>query len=92
MARATACARRAIYKGPKDSWDEPQSKSRGSFREVHDTIGAFKVLNTPFQISGAACKAQPYISGVGEDNDEILADLGYTPGEVERLRAGRTFG
>jgi crotonobetainyl-CoA:carnitine CoA-transferase CaiB-like acyl-CoA transferase len=50
------------------------------------------VLNTPFQISGADCEAQAYVSGVGEDTREILAELGYGPAELDELQSQKVFG
>ena len=83
----------SVYKTPEDIWQDSHSRARGSFHEVSDPMGPFEVLNTPFQISGADCAAQPFVSGVGQYTREVVVDLlGYSPADYDRLQAQKAFG
>jgi len=81
------------YLSVREAMQDPALAHRGSFARVKDAAGSFLVPNAPFQFSGAAVAAQPFVAAPGEHGDEILCGvLGYAPAEVEALRDAGVFG
>ncbi|NUT51377.1 MAG: formyl-CoA transferase [Saccharothrix sp.] len=59
----------------------------GSVVEVdHPERGAYKTVGSPLKLSDSPVEVRrsPLL---GEHNDEVLAELGYLPGQLDRLRA-----
>jgi hypothetical protein len=51
------------------------------------------VLNPPFKISGTVCEAVPFVSALGADTRQVLAErLGCGEAEFARLAAEKAFG
>src|SRR6516162_7968324 len=73
------------YRTVKEAMADPQITHRRSFTEVHDAGGRFLAINPPFQMTGSTATAQPFVAGLGEHSEELLAELGYTPAEVATL-------
>jgi itaconate CoA-transferase len=69
-----------------DVWAHEQLRARGRFAEVQSPVGALPALRPPalpddFEpVMGA-------IPAVGQHTERILAELGYSPGEIAALRA-----
>src|SRR5437763_2062175 len=70
------------YRTVKEAMDDPQLAHRGSFTEIHDKGGRFRALNPPFRMSNAAAAAKPFVAALGEHTEAVLAELGYTQGEI----------
>jgi itaconate CoA-transferase len=62
----------------------PQLSARNRWREVDSPVGKLSTLLPPANVEGleTVLKAVP---DVGEGNARILAELGYAPGDIERL-------
>jgi crotonobetainyl-CoA:carnitine CoA-transferase CaiB-like acyl-CoA transferase len=71
------------YRTVKEAMSDPQLTHRDAFAEVRDAGGAFRVLNPPFRLSAAHAAAVPYVAALGENTGDLLAELGYTPTEIE---------
>lgn len=83
----------AIYYMPHELLEHPHLVARGSFAEIETASGGFKVLNPPFKISGTACEAVPFVSELGADTRQVLAErLGCGDAEFARLAAEKAFG
>jgi CoA:oxalate CoA-transferase len=50
-------------------------RMRGSFSEVRDRAGSFRVLNPPFKMSAADCTTGDHVSELGADNRDVLSRL-----------------
>ena len=63
----------------------PQLSSRDRWREVDSPVGKLSTLLPPANVDGldTVLKAVP---GVGEHTAKLLAELGYAPNDIERLR------
>ena len=73
-----------------DVWDHPQLKARDRWREVASERGMIPALLPP----GSWAEEEPRMDPVprlGEHTDRILADLGYTPDRINRLRAEKAI-
>ena len=68
----------------------PHLAARGSFAELEDADGAFKVLSPPFKLDGAAAAAGDFVARLGEHTDEVLADLARASARQAELSAART--
>src|SRR5262245_4991017 len=80
------------YRTVEDAMADPQLAHRKAFSEVRDAAGAFRVLNPPFRFSAAPASAQARVAALGEHGGEVLAEAGYTPGEIEAFRTARVLG
>jgi CoA:oxalate CoA-transferase len=53
----------------------PHLAARGSFAELEDADGAFKVLSPPFRLDGASAAGGDFVARLGQHTDEVLAGL-----------------
>jgi CoA:oxalate CoA-transferase len=74
------------YRTVKEAMADPQIAHRRAFAEVRDAGGTFLALNPPFRMSAATTAATPRVAALGEHTHELLAEIGYTPGEITALR------
>jgi len=74
------------YRTVKEAMADPQVAHRRSFTEVHDAGGSFLALNPPFRMSETTAAARPFAAALGEHTEELLAEIGYTPAEITRLK------
>jgi CoA:oxalate CoA-transferase len=79
------------YRTVKEAMADPQLAHRQAFGEIRDAGGSFLALNPPFRMSAAATAARPYAAALGENTEEILAGLGYSPAEIAALRGNRSL-
>jgi len=80
------------YRTVEDAMADPQLAHRRAFSEVRDAAGAFRVLNPPFRFSAPPAGAQARAAALGEHGEEVLAEAGYTPAEIEAFRTARVLG
>ncbi|MFL5266719.1 MAG: CaiB/BaiF CoA transferase family protein [Stellaceae bacterium] len=73
------------YRTVKEAMADPQLAHRDAFAEVHDAGGTFRVLNPPFRLSATVAAAAPRVAALGENTEELLTELGYTPAEMQAL-------
>ena len=71
---------------------DPQLAHREAFGTVRDAGGTFRALNPPFRFSGTRAGVQPFAARLGEHTDDVLGQIGYTPGEIEEFRASGILG
>lgn len=64
-------------------WAHPQLHARGRWREVATPAGAMPALLPP----GTREASMNPVPQLGEHTDAILGELGYSPADIERLRA-----
>lgn len=73
----------------QDIFECPHARERGAFIEVEDPVaGRVKLVGPPIKMSNQMdCIARP-APRLGEHNEQVLREvLGYTPEQVEELRA-----
>ncbi|MFN8534510.1 MAG: CaiB/BaiF CoA-transferase family protein [Dehalococcoidia bacterium] len=70
-------------------WNHPQLRARGRFAEVETPNGPVEVLRHPMNVRGAASDVHS-VPTLGEHTDEVLAEIGFSPTEVEALRGSGT--
>ncbi len=63
----------------------PQLAERNRWREVATPSGTMRAIVPPIDLEGMEPNMGP-IPGVGDQTGEILAELGYTEGEIAQLR------
>jgi formyl-CoA transferase len=77
--------------GPVYAIDEvfadPQVRSLGMARTIPRDGGAITVVGQPFALSGADARYETPAPAVGEHTGAVLAELGYGPDAIGRLRA-----
>jgi crotonobetainyl-CoA:carnitine CoA-transferase CaiB-like acyl-CoA transferase len=67
----------------------PEAAALGmTVEQEHPAWGAIRQVGVPFALSAtpAAIRTPPPL--LGQDTDAVLAEIGYDPAEIERLRAG----
>jgi crotonobetainyl-CoA:carnitine CoA-transferase CaiB-like acyl-CoA transferase len=78
--------------GPVNSvlaaFEQPQAVARGMRVEVeHPTLGSVPQIGLPYKLSATPASIRSAPPLLGEHSAEILAELGYSPADVERLRS-----
>jgi crotonobetainyl-CoA:carnitine CoA-transferase CaiB-like acyl-CoA transferase len=75
--------------------DHPQVKERGLVKRFAGAPGIedreVAVVRTGFRLDSGDPEAASPPPALGADTDTILAELGYSPSEVEKLRAGKAI-
>jgi itaconate CoA-transferase len=66
-------------------WRHPQLAARGRWCTVASPAGDLKMLKPPFNLDAMAPRLDP-VPALGEHTDAVLAELGYSEGDLERLR------
>jgi crotonobetainyl-CoA:carnitine CoA-transferase CaiB-like acyl-CoA transferase len=73
---------------PLDLLDDPHLNAVGFFRSVeHPTEGRLRTPGNPTTWSRSACPEPSPAPGLGEHSADVLAELGYTAGDIAALRA-----
>ena len=81
------------YRELSDVMTDPQLLHRGTFTEISDSSGSFKVTNPPFKMSGSRTEARNHIPDLGENSLEILkAESQMSDESLAELRAQKGFG
>jgi crotonobetainyl-CoA:carnitine CoA-transferase CaiB-like acyl-CoA transferase len=70
------------YRTVKQAMTDPQIAHRRAFAEIHDAGGTFKALNPPFRMSDTPAAASPHVASLGEQTEELLAEIGYEPSQI----------
>jgi crotonobetainyl-CoA:carnitine CoA-transferase CaiB-like acyl-CoA transferase len=74
----------------KQMHDDPQTKAREMLVEVeHRKAGRVKTIGLPVKFSATPGKIARAAPLFGEHSRDILAEHGYSKGEIERLAAER---
>ncbi len=72
-----------------DVFSDPQVLHREMFLEMpHPTLGSIKQTGLPLKFSATPGSLDRHPPLLGEHNDEILAGLGYSEGEIQQMAEG----
>lgn len=72
-----------------DVFSDPQVLYREMFLEMpHPTLGSIKQTGLPLKFSATPGSLERHPPLLGEHNDEILAGLGYSEGEIRQMAEG----
>ncbi|NUB15921.1 CoA transferase [Azospirillum brasilense] len=69
----------------QDVWDHPQLAARDRWRTVETQNGPVPALLPPGMASNGDARMDP-VPALGQHTNRILAELGYAPGDIARLR------
>ncbi|TWA74032.1 crotonobetainyl-CoA:carnitine CoA-transferase CaiB-like acyl-CoA transferase [Azospirillum brasilense] len=72
----------------QDVWNHPQLAARDRWRTVETQNGPVPALLPPGMASDGQARMDP-VPALGQHTDRILAELGYAPGDIARLRAAK---
>jgi crotonobetainyl-CoA:carnitine CoA-transferase CaiB-like acyl-CoA transferase len=72
----------SAYRTVAEALKDPQIAHRGALSEVTDGGGAFRVLNLPFRMSGAAISAGKRMATLGEHTIALLKESGLSEDEI----------
>ena len=77
----------------KQALDDPQAAARRMVETVeHPTLGALKMLGTPFKLSATPTSVRRAPPTLGQHADEILREeLGYDAGKIAALRRDKVI-
>ena len=69
-------------------FDDPQVQHLGMAAPVtHPELGDIELVGQPVHLSSALSDIRTPTPDLGEHNDEVLAEVGYSPEEIRQLRA-----
>jgi itaconate CoA-transferase len=74
----------------EEFWRHPQLQARGRWRNVDSPAGELAMLKPPFNIYAMEPRLDP-IPAVGEHTHALLAELGYSDAQRDRLRRERAI-
>ena len=76
-----------LYTG-LDIWQDENFRSRGFWTEIeHPELGTLPMLGRPFILPDSPWRVDRAAPSPGQHTDQVLADAGFTTGEVSSLRA-----
>jgi crotonobetainyl-CoA:carnitine CoA-transferase CaiB-like acyl-CoA transferase len=71
-----------------DLFTDPHARARGNVVDVpHELLGTLPVYGFPFRMSRTPLQIRSRAPDLGEHSLAVLAELGYTPTEIDGLRA-----
>jgi len=76
----------AHMKTVQQFWEHPQHAARNRWRRVDSPAGPIQALAPPLILEGLEPRMDP-IPALGQHTESILAELGYTPEQIQGLRA-----
>lgn len=83
------CAKVNSY---EDLPNDPQIIHNGIIKEIdHPVAGKFKAIGTPIEFSETPPTIRRTPPALGEHNDEILQELGFSAADIERFHAANIF-
>lgn len=65
-------------------WQHPQLAARDRWREIDSPAGRLPALMPPVN-SNAYAPRMDAVPALGQQTDDLLRELGYTPGDIQRL-------
>ncbi|TWA63602.1 crotonobetainyl-CoA:carnitine CoA-transferase CaiB-like acyl-CoA transferase [Azospirillum baldaniorum] len=74
----------------QDVWNHPQLAARDRWRTVETQNGPVPALLPPGVASDGSARMDP-VPALGQHTDRILAELGYAPGDIARLRDAKAI-
>jgi formyl-CoA transferase/CoA:oxalate CoA-transferase len=74
--------------GILEALESEQAQAREMTVEVeHPLLGSLRQVGVPFKLAATPATIRSAPPLLGEHSEEILAELGYEPAAIERLRA-----
>ena len=78
-----------VVKAPSDVVNDPQLTENGIVVPLEGAGGDLKTtISCPIQVHGVAKERAKRGPELGEHNEQVLAELGFTPAQIDGLRAG----
>jgi formyl-CoA transferase len=71
----------------QDLPNDPQVIANGMAVEAVEDVGMARVIRDPVNVDGVARVGPKKAPALGEHTDEILAEMGYAPADIERMRS-----
>jgi formyl-CoA transferase/CoA:oxalate CoA-transferase len=73
-----------------EALDSPEARARDMVVDVETADGrSLRVVGPPIKLSATPAAVRRPPPRLGEHTDQVLAEIGHSPEEIERLRASR---
>ncbi|MBV9729239.1 MAG: CoA transferase, partial [Pseudonocardiales bacterium] len=77
----------SVIQTPEETATDPQLRANDIVVPLEGVSGLEYTVNSPINLRGVSKVPAKRAPELGEHNDEILADLGFSAEEIEELRA-----
>jgi crotonobetainyl-CoA:carnitine CoA-transferase CaiB-like acyl-CoA transferase len=79
-------------RGPQEVVDDPQLRANDIIVPLEGAGGKLtSTISSPLQVRGVAKVSAKRAPKLGEHNEEVLRDLGFSPAEIDDLHAAGTI-
>jgi itaconate CoA-transferase len=79
-----------LVRGISEVLAHPQTLARRMIQQVESPVGPVPVIASPLHLSASPDRLDP-IPALGQDTEAILQELGYTPQQIQQLRADKVI-
>jgi formyl-CoA transferase len=80
----------SVIQTPEAAADDPQLRPNDIVVPMEGVTGMEEVVSNPISVRGMRKVAAKRAPELGEHNDEVLAQLGFTAGEIDAFRVEAT--
>jgi formyl-CoA transferase len=77
----------AVIQTPEEAAEDPQLRANGIVVPLQGDAALTETIGSPIALRGTAKRAATRAPALGEHNDEVLRELGFSGAQIEALRA-----
>jgi formyl-CoA transferase len=80
-----------VIQTPEEAAEDPQLRANGIVVPLHGDHNLKETISSPITVRGLPKTPATRAPELGEHNDQVLAELGFSPHEIDGFRAAGTI-